>query len=255
MLIENKDKYRDSLIALWNKVFGDSEDYIRLFFKRAYFDSECFGEIVCGEVVSALYLLKCEIKFEGKTYKGRYLYAAATLPEHRNKGLMAKLIGEAQPYAREGELDFIALVPADDSLYDYYGKFGFVTSMYKYKLTADTAAENKSYGEITAEEFHKIRSSSNINMLVYNEVINNYAFECLKFSGNKIISLSDNSYYIEGEELFSNGDLSISEVPAGGTVIYTNSPFSNSEKIRNGMIYSVNDSFKPHNIYMNIALD
>ncbi len=255
MLIENKEKYQDSLITLWNKVFGDSEDYINLFFKQAYFDSECFGEILSDEVVSALYLLKCEIKFEGKTYNGRYLYAAATLSEHRNKGLMAKLISEAQRYARERELDFIALVPAGDSLYEYYGKFGFITDMYKYKLTADTTAENKAYREITAEEFHKIRSSSNINMLVYDEVINNYAFECLKFTGNKTISLSYDSYYIVGEELFSGSGLSISEIPAGDAVIYTNYPFPNSEKIRNGMIYSVNDNFKPHNIYMNIALD
>ena len=91
MLIETKDKYIDSLIKLWNKVFGDDEDYIKLFFKDAYYDCECFAEIYDDEVVSAFYLLKCIIKLDGKIYNGRYLYAAATLPEYRNKGLMGKV--------------------------------------------------------------------------------------------------------------------------------------------------------------------
>jgi GNAT superfamily N-acetyltransferase len=92
MLIQEKDKYISSLISLWHSVFGDETDYIKLFFKEAYFDSECFAEIIEDEPVSALYLLKCIIKCDGKIYRGRYLYAAATLPEYRGKGLMSKLM-------------------------------------------------------------------------------------------------------------------------------------------------------------------
>ena len=34
MLITDKEKYINSLVTLWEKVFGDSEDYIRLYFKE-----------------------------------------------------------------------------------------------------------------------------------------------------------------------------------------------------------------------------
>ena len=122
MLIESKEKYIPSLLDLWKKVFGDSEEYIRLFFDKAYFDSECFAVIEEDKVISAFYLLKCSIKFNGEVYCGRYLYAAATLPDYRGKGLMSELINEALKYCESHNLDFIALVPADDGLYDYYDR-------------------------------------------------------------------------------------------------------------------------------------
>ena len=260
MLIKEKDKYIPSLINLWHKVFGDETDYIKLFFKDAYFDSECFAEVVDDETVSAFYLLKCVIKCDGKIYRGRYLYAAATLSEYRGKGLMSKLINEALDYAEEEKLDFIALVPADDGLYNYYGRFGVKESMYKYKypIKNDTATM-RAYREITdSEEFCKIRNSVDCNMLSYNDICNKYAFECLSYSGTRVFYLSDNAYYAEGEELFCSDKESAMNLInnlCGETVIYSNCPIENSEKVRNGMVYCLNDNLKNKEFYMNIALD
>ena len=260
MLIKSKEEYTSSLIRLWNRVFGDDEDYIKLFFKEAYYDCECFGEIVADEVVSAFYLLKSSIKSGGKVYKGRYLYAAATLPECRGKGLMAKLIGEAIAYAEDENLDFIALVPADDGLYDYYGRFGFKQAMYKYKYhTVNHTATMRAYREITdGKEFSEIRNSESRDMLIYNDVCNRYAFECLRFSSIRVFYLSDNAYYAEGEELFcSDKDMAMNLINnlCGESVIYTNCDLDKAEKIRNGMIFAVKENVKLKDIYMNIALD
>ena len=260
MLIEQKDKYVGSLINLWHKVFGDEEEYIRLFFKEAYFDGECFAAGIDGEIVSALYLLKSVIKCDGKAFEGRYLYAAATLSEYRGQGLMSKLINEALDYAEKERLDFIALVPANDGLYDYYGRFGFSESMYKYKYTAENNASTmRAYREICdSEEFSKIRNSSSCDMLVYNDICNRYTFECLRYSGSRIFYLNDNSYYAEGDELFCNDvDSAINLINnlCGEMVIYTNCPLKKAEKIRNGMLYCLNDELKNKEIYMNIALD
>ena len=260
MLIEQKDKYISSLINLWYKVFGDEEEYIRLFFKEAYFDGECFVAEIDGEVVSALYLLKSDIKCDGKAFKGRYLYAAATLPEYRGQGLMSKLINEALDYVREEKLDFIALVPADDGLYDYYSRFGFYESMYKYKYTTENNASTmRAYREIyDSKEFSAIRNSSSCDMLIYNDICNRYAFECLNYGGIRVFYLNDNSYYAEGEELFCDDvDSAINLINnlSGESVIYTNCRLEKAEKIRNGMIYRFNDELKNKEIYMNIALD
>lgn len=260
MLIQEKDKYISSLISLWHSVFGDETDYIKLFFKEAYFDSECFAEIIDDEPVSALYLLKCIIKCDGKIYRGRYLYAAATLPEYRGKGLMSKLINEAADYAKEENLDFIALVPADNGLYDYYGRFNFRESMFKYKYPIENVASTmRVYREITdSAEFYKIRNSALCNMLIYNDICSKYAFECLRYSGARIFYLSDNAYYAEDEELFCSDDESAMNLInnlCGESVIYTNCPIENSVKVRNGMIRYFNDEFENKEIYMNLALD
>ena len=260
MLIKEKDKYIPSLVNLWNKVFGDEREYIDLFFKEAYFDSECFAEIIDDEVVSALYLLKCIIKYDGKIYRGRYLYAAATLPEYRGKGLMSKLIKEAQDYVNSENLDFIALVPANDGLYGYYSAFDFIEAMYKYrfKIEKDTATM-RAYREISdGEEFSKIRNSIDGDMLVYNDICNKYAYECLRYSDVRVFSFSDNSYYAEGEELFCSdmeSAMNLINNLSGESVVYTNCPLERAEKVRNGMIYYLNDELKNKEIYMNIALD
>ena len=260
MLIKEKDKYIPSLINLWHKVFGDEREYIELFFGDAYFDSECFAEIVDGEAVSALYLLRCIIKCDGKIYHGRYLYAAATLPEYRGKGLMSKLIKEAQDYSQGENLDFIALVPANDGLYGYYSGFDFIEAMYKYKLTIDNdTATMRAYREITVgEEFTKIRNTAECDMLMYDDICNKYAYECLGCSGTRVFYLSDNSYYAEGEELLccdEESAMNLINNLSGESVVYTNCPLEKAEKIRNGMIYYLNDELKNKEIYMNIALD
>lgn len=260
MLLEQKEQYVDCLVELWHKVFGDEEEYIRLFFKEAYYDSECFVKLVDGKVVSAFYLLRCKIRFSDKTYEGRYLYAAATLPEYRGKGIMSELIGEAVAYCKEVNLDYIALVPASESLYGYYGRFGFVEAMYKYRFTLNNDFVTlRAYRETEgADEFYKVRSSVD-GVLFYGKKGSDYAFECLRFSGDKIISVSDDSFYIDGEELFIGGDdasaVNFLSSLGGERVVYSNKPLRNAEKIRNGMLYCFDDELTDKGIYMNIALD
>lgn len=262
MLIKSEDKYIPMLISLWSEVFGDSEDYIRLFFKKAYGDSECFAQVVDGRIVSAFYLLKCEIKFKGKTYSGRYLYAAATLPDYRGGGIMSKLIREALSYAESENLDFIALVPADDGLYDYYGRFGFKEAMYKYKVDCSDAqvSDDEVVHLDSADDFGKIRNTASCDMLVYNKIGSEYAFECLRFAGINIYRLGVDAYFAPSEELFIGCGC---EYPAeilkfcssDEGYIYSNYSFDNALKIRNGMVYSFRKDIEFKDIYMNIALD
>ena len=262
MLIKSDNKYIPMLVDLWHKVFGDSEEYIRVFFEKTYYDSECFAEIIDGNIVSAFYLMKCEIKLGGKTYNGRYLYAAATLSDHRGGGIMSKLIREALAYAEKENLDFVALVPADDGLYDYYGRFGFYEAMYKYKLRCVLAESLKADCPVidNAEDFGKMRNTASCDMLVYNKIGSEYAFECLGFADTKIYRLSDDAYYIDGEELFIGRDC---EYPAeilkrcacDEGYIYSNFSFEGAVRVRNGMIYNFRKDIELKDIYMNIALD
>lgn len=262
MLVESKEKYIGSLISLWHKVFGDNEEYIKLFFTKAYFNSEAFAVTDGDEVVSCLYLLKSVIRCDGKLYKGRYLYAAATLDEYRGKGLMSQLIKEALEYAENEGLNFIALVPATDSLYGYYERFGFDEAMYKYRINVDSdIATMRAFREIDNwKELYDIRASWQGDMLMYDEISTEYAFDCIRFSGKRIFSIDDKAYYAEDEELFcSDSNIELSDALirnlCGEAEIYGNLPLANAHKVRNGMVYAVNDKLKNKEFYMNIALD
>lgn len=261
MLIDSDEKYIPSLRKLWHDVFGDEYEYIDLFFKKAYFQSECFAEVSDNKVISALYLLSAKIRCDGQVFNGRYLYAASTLPQFRGKGIMSELLEQANKFAQEKKLDFIALVPASDSLYNYYSKFGYYKAMYKYKISSlsEICNCNLSHEIESANEFHKMRSSSTDNMLFYDEVISEYAFDCLKFSGKNIYRLSDKSYYIEGEELFCSLDDEkfCDKLPKmiGSCNFFSNKAFGTGEMVKNGMINPINEKLLNKEIYMNIALD
>ena len=201
MLID-KIKYKNSLCDLWHTVFGDSYDYIKLIFRSGYEnDILCFGELDGEIAVSALYLIKNTLKFNNKLYNGWYLYAAATLPEYRAKGIMSRLIKEAQLFCKENGDDYISLVPSQESLYSYYSRFGFADAMYRYKGIYKSSESNGT--EIFADEIgeaEKIRQSFDGNMLFTIGKAFSYCKDCLDAAGISFISLTEESGILISEE-------------------------------------------------------
>lgn len=272
MLIKGEKKYIDTLCDLWHEVFCDSKDYIKLFFSEAYPKCECFAEMVDGKAVSALYLLECDLHLDGKIFKGRYLYAAATLNAYRSKGIMGRLIEQAKLYCENEGIDFIALVPASDSLYGYYEKFGFHTAMYKYRYEAKSGGDEEKHSfKITQTSLDDLRRRYKKNMLVFSRDINAYAEKAFSFADVKLFENDGGAYFIS-DETFSEiyeflpaceqDEKELLRLIKEGGVVYTPAEccfLGAGEKIRNGMIFSASDAMKKENfsgdIYMNIALD
>ncbi len=267
--------YSQSLKKLWSTVFGDSDEYISLILDKGYKPPEVFGEIVDGEVVSALYLLGCNIKSDGKIYRGRYLYAAATLPEYRKAGMMSRLINEAERYIEENNIDFIALVPAEDSLYGYYSKFGFEPMMYKYVSVVPDSKYSYPEDEIISDaeavlNFRNLFTSSKLSFEISDM---KYALSCLEFAGYHTYRNSEDSYYISDknkseiiefisseENLIENIKTFLTKIKSGAEVSspYDLSMFCESKKQVFGMIFTENVALKSvicDGIYMNVALD
>lgn len=273
MLIDT-GKYYCSLKRLWSEVFGDSDEYISLIFDEGYTPAEVFGEISDGEVVSALYLLKCNITSGGKIFNGRYLYAAATLPDYRKQGIMGRLINEAKQYIVDENIDFIALVPASEKLYGYYSKYGFESLMYKYV----SAIENESTvitedEKIDGKAFFEMRKSFIGNKLAFEFPEIEYALSCLDFAGYNVYRNSNDSCYISdknrteiieyisSEDNFEkNTELFLSKLGSGAEISspYDLSKFCESKRQTFGMVFTENDILKNNiesGVYMNIALD
>jgi ribosomal protein S18 acetylase RimI-like enzyme len=76
------------LRTLWKLAFGDPDWFLDSFFRTAFAPDRCL--CICEEdrPVAALYWIDCTL--EGGPLA--YIYAVATHPEHRKKGLASRLI-------------------------------------------------------------------------------------------------------------------------------------------------------------------
>lgn len=186
MTLENKV---NQLSFLWQSIFDEDKAVTKLFFENVY--GICENPIIenNGEILSSAFLIPCEI---GK-YKGFYVYCALTHSEHRGKGLMAKVLSYADEIRQKSDCDFLLLVPAEKSLFDYYGKFGFVPFGYSFQ-----AQMPENYTEVQAK-YSIVRKFSETEVKFPDCVIDYWA-EAVKHYGGKIIK-ADGNICLLGEKL------------------------------------------------------
>lgn len=122
------EELKKQAVNLWHEAFGDSEEYIN-FFLDTHKGCTFVPLTDNGGLVSALYLIDGVLD----DIDGFYLFAAATFKAHRSKGYMGRLLQLAEEKAKEKNKSFIALVPAEKSLFDYYSRFGYKTAFYAKK--------------------------------------------------------------------------------------------------------------------------
>lgn len=131
------------ITALWHCVFGDHPDYIRFFLKKL----PEFGVGACAVedgITAFAFVLKA-----GST---GYLYAVATAPAHRKKGLGEAVCRAAVQYAAVEQL---YTLPASDALARWYGKlFGMqpVLPMAETEITGRGLTE-----QITPVQYQQLR--------------------------------------------------------------------------------------------------
>ena len=110
------------LRLLWKKAFGDTDAFLDVFFSTAYAQDHCRC-IREGEAVSAaLYWLDMDLQGQ----KFAYIYAVATDPECRGRGLCRKLMDDTAAVLTGQGYDGAILVPQDEGLRVMYGKMGYL---------------------------------------------------------------------------------------------------------------------------------
>ena len=106
---------------LWMEVFGDEEALVDHFLVRFY-DPKYTLTRHDGERLQAMLHL---IPFDTEWGRTAYLYAIATDPCDRGRGLASGLVSEAIELARSEGFDAVALIPSSEELRDFYRRFGF----------------------------------------------------------------------------------------------------------------------------------
>lgn len=103
------------VIPIWQDAFGDSVEDIEFFIDNIN-HAECLGRFDGDTLVSMMFIVDCNIKY----CSSKYIYAACTKSNCGGMGYMTELID----FCKE-KYDSLCLIPATDSLVDFYNKRGF----------------------------------------------------------------------------------------------------------------------------------
>lgn len=144
----------DRLKSLWKTVFGDPDSFIDAFFRIAYSPARCRCIEENGNVISALYWFDCH--YEGG--KLAYIYAVATHPQHRGKGLASRLLTQTHAALKAQGYAGAVLKPAK-GLFPFYQRLGYVTSGYIRRFTASAGNSPAKLTALSWEEYGRLRST------------------------------------------------------------------------------------------------
>lgn len=123
------------LSKLWRTCFGDTSEYVAAFMNDCFEPQNTIVVREDGVICSALYLIDGKVRISDEYFNAAYLYAACTHPDYRSRGFMGTALDFAELKCEEKGLDFICLVPAEESLFNYYSNFGYAISFEEKVLT------------------------------------------------------------------------------------------------------------------------
>lgn len=151
-MIERYDKkYEAEVIALWQQAFGDPEEIVKEYILHILKSGEMLLYMGNEAVLAMLSLLPVSCKEK----KGSYVYAVATTSERRGEGICKRLMRFAEGAALSRGEDFLILVPAEKSLFEFYKKLGYCETVF--------APRQRSFKEtnkmINDEDYYKMRQN------------------------------------------------------------------------------------------------
>lgn len=131
---------------LWKEVFGDSEEFLDAFFSTAFSPLRCRCAVEQGQTVGMLYWF--DLLCRGK--KMAYLYAVATHPDRRGRGICRKLMADTHALLAAQGYAGAVLVPQEVPLRTMYAGFCY--------REATTLSETFCAAGDTPEPLHRIRA-------------------------------------------------------------------------------------------------
>lgn len=241
---------------LWLTCFDEDKRAVDLFFKKAI----KFTDVYCAKwndkIVSALYCINANLNGE----KAHYIFGVATLPEFRCRGIMSDLMEYALNDAIENGYSFSVLFPANDSLYEFYEKFGY---------KALCTAKSRIFTRNELEKLENFKSCKRNILLQSNDFIE-FASEYYEIYGIKTVrekncfALIDENedsadvFYSSYTDFDRLKTLVLSNTKAE-KIIFTGSSidklYANQESNKFGMIKSLNNTEIPNDVYIGITLN
>lgn len=142
------------LQALWQRVFGDGPELSGAFWER--FPPEKHTRVIDRDGIAAM-ASWMPVTIAGEA--GAYVYAVATAPEQRGRGLCRALMGELEDALAEQGCAFAALCPATPALFDFYAKLGYETAFFHRTWRAEAGEKGVACSEISPAEYGELRKT------------------------------------------------------------------------------------------------
>lgn len=141
------------LRQLWKLAFGDTDEFLDCFFRTAFSPTRCRCILEENRIAAVLYWFDCT----AATQKLAYIYAVATHPDFRSRGLCRALMADTHGLLKSQGYSGAVLVPQKESLRAMYAGMGYRDAGGLDVLQYDTADTAVSLRAIGAEEFARLR--------------------------------------------------------------------------------------------------
>ena len=183
------------LKALWAEIFGDTIEAVEQYFSMRHQDENMLVDEREDTIAGMLSMLPVTLlSGEGQKRKARYIYAVATHPDFRGLGISTALLEAAHAHMKDLGEAAALLVPASQSLFEFYGKRGYTTafSLDVLNIDAKSLPPYPAGGQYTAcsvKEYTSIRDQAFTKSCLYvswDENAVSYAVAALGESGGMI---------------------------------------------------------------------
>ncbi|MBD5331464.1 MAG: GNAT family N-acetyltransferase [Bacteroides sp.] len=157
---------KDDIKKIWLESFGDSQEYVDMYFDRVYADSQGLILEKNDKPVSSLLLQSYRMQFHGREVETGYIAGAATRKGSRGKGYMSELLLITLAEAASRGMMAVELIPEHGWLYDYYSRFDFApvvladaqrfTSLHAFPCNGKYVAVENPYDDAVFDTFSRL---------------------------------------------------------------------------------------------------
>ena len=225
--------------TLWDKCFSEEDKrFVDFYFEKRYNEQDNIHIEKDGKVVSAMQLISYPFSYYGKTIGCSYLSGCCTDPDYRSQGLMNDLIIKALTQAKNNGACFAALIPATESLFNYYEGTNFIPTFdyskirIKRQQTTDNGQQTATISvfdnESEPETFYQVYDYFNTKMRSRNCCIQHDEYDFSVITED--LELFDNHLLVAkyGEDIcglafcyLRNGEIFIKDVFAESSAIFS----------------------------------
>lgn len=120
-----KEEDSPALRKLGNACFGDTKEFLDLFYGMRYRPE---NTVVCeegGETTAMAFALPLTARTRAGDIPAAYVYSVGTDPAHRGKGISSGLMEYLWGELTGRGIKLALLVPAEKGLFDFYGRLGY----------------------------------------------------------------------------------------------------------------------------------
>ena len=139
---------REAVINIWNAAFPEDGEYVTHFLDTIGAETVGYCAQMHHQPIAMLFLLSGTLYVKHKPLSAQYVYAVATLPSYRGRGIASQLLAYCKTQVKT---DVLYLHPATQSLVSLYSRCGFTHCLYKTSaLVEDCGVKRTNFTDNTA---------------------------------------------------------------------------------------------------------